>query len=158
MERVEKYLRILKFKKDYYKKIKKKPILKYNFFRIQIFFKKLNKIKFNFKKKFLSEIKEMVFGFGDSFYPDKDTIQFIENLIVKFVSITMVKANFFSFLRLSKRPVFRDILFIIRKDPSKTRRILYLIKMKEIIEKLVKETKNSNQIPKDIISKCKKPF
>lgn len=109
-----------------------------------------------FKKKFLNEIKEILFGYGDFRCPTKDAVRFIENLIVKFVSNLVIKVNFISFLRLSKRPVFQDILFLIRKNPFKAKRILYLIKMKEIIEKLVKQTKNANQIPKEIINKCKK--
>ena len=96
-----------------------------------------------------------MFGYGDSRYPNKNSIWFIEKLIINFVSIIVTKINLLSFIRLSKRPVFEDLLFIIRKDPSKTKRIVYLIKMKEIIEKLVKQTKNSSQVPKDIISKCK---
>lgn len=158
MERAGKYLEMLKIKNQNYCQLKISPVLRYHIFRQQRFCEKLNKNDFKFKKNFLNEIKEVVFGYGDSRYPDKDLISFIEKLIVRFVSIMVIKINFLSFLRLSKRPVFRDILFTIRKDPSKTKRIVYLIKMKEIIEKLVKQTKNSNQIPKEIISKCKKPF
>ena len=98
----------------------------------------------------------MIFGYGDSKYPNKESMIFVENLIVNFVSIIVVKINAISFLKLSRRPLFEDILFIIRKDPSKAKRIIYLIKMKSIIEKLVKQTRNSNQIPHEIISRFKK--
>ena len=98
----------------------------------------------------------MIFGYGDSKYPNKESMIFVENLIVNFVSIIVVKINVISFLKLSRRPLFEDILFIIRKDPSKAKRIIYLIKMKSIIEKLVKQTRNSNQIPHEIISRFKK--
>lgn len=110
------------------------------------------------KKKFFNEIKEIVYAYADCRVVDKNVVNFIENSIVKFVSLIVIKVNFVSFLRLSKRPMFDDVLFIIRKNPSKTKRIIYLIKMKEVIEKLVKQTKNSNQIPKEIISNCKKLY
>jgi hypothetical protein len=155
MDRTNKYLEILKFKEQKFTRIKKIPLLKYFFLRFQNFLKKIKKTQIFLKKSFLNEIKEIMFGYGDSRYPNKNSIWFIEKLIINFVSIIVTKINLLSFIRLSKRPVFEDLLFIIRKDPSKTKRIVYLIKMKEIIEKLVKQTKNSSQVPKDIISKCK---
>jgi len=99
---------------------------------------------------------EIVYAYGDFRITDKNVVRLIENSIVKFVSLIIIRVNFVSFLRLSKRPMFEDVLFIIRKNPSKTKRVIYLIKMKEVIEKLVKQTKNSNQVPKEIISRCKK--
>ena len=156
MDKTIKYLKILEFKENKYKRIKNYTVLKYSFFRIQRFFKKIKKIKLILKKKFINEIKEMIFGYGDSKYPNKESMIFVENLIVNFVSIIVVKINAISFLKLSRRPLFEDILFIIRKDPSKAKRIIYLIKMKSIIEKLVKQTRNSNQIPHEIISRFKK--
>ena len=155
MDRTNKYLEILKFKEQKFTRIKKIPLLKYFFLRFKNFLKKIKKTQIFLKKSFLNEIKELMFGYGDSRYPNKNSIWFIEKLIINFVSIIVTKINLLSFIRLSKRPVFEDLLFIIRKDPSKTKRIVYLIKMKEIIEKLVKQTKNSSQVPKDIISKCK---
>jgi len=158
MDKANRYLEILKINKLKYYQSKRNCIVNYKFLRLQTFHQKLNKAKLIFKKKFINEIKEIMFGNGDSKSPDKNAMEFIENLIVKFVSFTVIKVNFISFLKLSKRPVFQDILFIIRKNPFKTKRIIYLIRMKEIIENLVKQTKNANQIPKEIISKCKKFF
>ena len=155
MDKIIRYLDIIKFEKFRYKQIKKSSFLCYCLLGLRSFYKKMNKTKIIFKKKFLTEIKEVMFGYGDSRTPNKEVIKFIENSIIKFVSIIVVKVNFVSFLRLSRRPVFEDILFIIRKNPCKTKRIIYLIRMKEIIEKLVKQTKNSNQIPRELISKCK---
>jgi len=83
-------------------------------------------------------------------------MQFIENLIVKFVSNLVIKVNFISFLRLSKRPVLQDILFLIRKTPFKVKRILYLIKTDENNKKLFKQNPKGRQIPKEILNKCKK--
>jgi hypothetical protein len=158
MERATKYLEILKIKNQNYCQLKISPVLRYHIFRLQRLCKKLNKNDFKFKKFFLNEIKDVMFGYGNSRYPNKDSIKFVEKLIVQFVSIIVIKINFLSFLRLSKRPVFGDILFTIRKDPSKTKRIVYLIKMQHELAELLKQTKNSNQISKEVILKCKKPF
>lgn len=156
MNRATKYLTILENKMNRCNQSDKCVVFKYPFFKLQKFNRKFDKKSINLKRKFLNEIKEILFGYGDSRFPDKNSISLIENIIIKFVSIIVVKINFISSLRLSKRPMFEDILFIIRKSPSKTKRVIYLIKMKKVIEKLVKQTKASNQVPKEIISHCKK--
>ena len=158
MDRLKRYLEITDFKENNYNLVKKNNLLNYYFFRTQKLNKKFKKAKGAFKKKFFNEIKEIVYAYGDFRITDKNVVRFIENSIVKFVSLIIIKVNFVSFLRLSKRPVFEDVLFIIRKNPSKTKRVIYLIKMKEIIEKLVKQTKNSNQVPKEVILRCKKSY
>jgi len=155
MNRAIKYLTILENKINGCNKNDKCFVFKYPLFKLQNFNRKFDR-KINPKRKFLNEIKELIFGYGDSRFPDKSSISLIENIIIRFVSIIVVKINFISSLRMSKRPMFEDILFIIRKSPSKTKRIIYLIKMKKVIEKLVKQTKASNQVPKEIISHCKK--
>ena len=156
IDRIKRYLDITYLKKNDYNLVKNNDILYYYFFRAQKFYKNFNKAKGAFKKKFFNEIKEIVYAYGDFRITDKNVVRLIENSIVKFVSVITIRVNFVSFLRLSKRPMFEDVLFIIRKNPSKTKRVIYLIKMKEVIEKLVKQTKNSNQVPKEIISRCKK--
>lgn len=158
MDRIKRYLEITKLKEKDYNLSKRNNLLNYCFFRTKKLRKKFKKAKIVFKKKFFNEIKEIVYAFADCRVIDKNIVHFIEKSIVKFVSLIVIKVNFVSFLRLSKRPMFDDVLFIIRKNPSKTKRIIYLIKMKEVIEKLVKQTKNSNQIPKEIISNCKKLY
>ena len=51
MDKTIKYLKILEFKENKYKRIKNYTVLKYSFFRIQRFFKKIKKIKLILKKK-----------------------------------------------------------------------------------------------------------
>jgi hypothetical protein len=156
MDRIKRYLEITNFKEKDYNLAKRNNLFNYCFFRAKKLSKKFEKAKIASKKKFFNEIKEITYAYADCRVIDKNVVHFIENSIVKFVSLIVIKVNFVSFLRLSKRPMFEDVLFIIRKNPSKTKRIIYLIKMKEVIEKLVKQTKNSNQVPKEIISNCKK--
>ena len=157
MNRVKKYLHILEHKTIQGDQNNRSFVFDYPHFKLKNFVGKFNKAIYISRKRFFNEIKDIVFGYGDSRFPDKYSMILIENIIVRFVSFIIIKTSFVSSIRLSKRPVFEDILFIIRKDPSKTKRLIYLIKMKKIIEKLVKQTKTSNQIPQELISNCKKP-
>jgi len=156
MDKANRYLDILKIKKYKYYQFRKNSILNYQFFRLQTFQRKLINTGQTSKKKFFKEfISDMLTGYGD-FSKKTDAMQFIENLIVKFVSNLVIKVNFISFLRLSKRPVLQDILFLIRKTPFKVKRILYLIKTDENNKKLFKQNPKGRQIPKEILNKCKK--
>lgn len=157
MNRVKIYMRNLKNKAVQGDQINGGFDFNYPHFRLKNFVGKFNKASLISKRRFFNEIKDIMFGYGDSRFPDKNSIILIENIIIRFISLIVIKISFASSLRLSKRPLFEDILFIIRKNPSKTKRIIYLIKMKKIIEKLVKQTKTSNQISQEIISNCKKP-
>ena len=77
----------------------------------------------------------MMRGFGDDPNPYSETVDLIEELVIRFITEMTQKAMD---VGKSGRVQVNDIIFIIRKDPKKYSRVKDLLMMKEQIDKAKK--------------------
>lgn len=77
----------------------------------------------------------MMRGFGDDPNPYAETVDLIEELVIRFITEMTQKAME---VGKSGRVQVNDIIFIIRKDPKKYARVKDLLMMKEQIDKAKK--------------------
>lgn len=68
----------------------------------------------------------MMYGFGDDINPNSETVKIIEDLTIAFICEIITKA---SKNRPEERLTIQDLIFVLRKDPFKLRRVHNLIKM-----------------------------
>ena len=98
------------------------------------------------KRLFHRELKYMMHGFGDDPNPYSETVDLVEELVVKFIAEMTVKAME---VGKSGKVHVNDIIFIIRKDPKKYSRVKDLLMMKEQIDKAKKAFSDDSE-PVDI--------
>mmetsp|Transcript_66602 Transcript_66602/g.158865 ORF Transcript_66602/g.158865 Transcript_66602/m.158865 type:complete len:165 (+) Transcript_66602:43-537(+) len=126
---------------------------KYLFLREQNFNLRLYKFGF-LKKKFLTnEIIEMMYGFGDSDKPLKNSVFEIEKIVISFVTKIMLKISHISFCKLGKRPWAEDLLFLLRNCSRKIHKVVYLLKMKYVIEDIMNANKPTRIFGKKMVEK-----
>lgn len=77
----------------------------------------------------------MMRGFGDDPNPHSETVDLIEELVIRFITEMTQKAMD---VGKSGRVQVNDIIFIIRKDQKKYARVKDLLTMKEQIDKAKK--------------------
>ena len=77
----------------------------------------------------------MMRGFGDDPNPHSETVDLIEELVIRFITEMTQKAME---VGKSGRVQVNDIIFIIRKDQKKYSRVKELLTMKEQIDKAKK--------------------
>lgn len=80
------------------------------------------------KRLFSKELRCMMYGFGDDLNPYTETVDMIEDLVLKFINDIAIRAlNFGSTDRIS----IEDLLFILRKDTKKYSRLKDLLNMNQ---------------------------
>ena len=87
------------------------------------------------KRMFHRELMSMMRGFGDDPNPYAETVDLIEEMVIRFITEMTHKA-----MDVGKngRVQVNDIIFIIRKDAKKYSRVKDLLMMKEQIDKAKK--------------------
>lgn len=84
-------------------------------------------------RKFRKELEEMMFGFGDSWPPNKDTTTLMEILTKQYIEDLCQQARQMAELR---GKLDADcFLFLMRKDPRKHNRLLQLLQANEELKK-----------------------
>lgn len=88
----------------------------------------------------------MLYGFGDVENPRQDTVEVLEDMVVEFISDTIIRAQNVSQVvtpassyggttnSLSKMRV-EDILYVLRHDSKKLARVEELLFMNKVVEK-----------------------
>ncbi|KAJ3244316.1 Transcription initiation factor TFIID subunit 13 [Chytriomyces hyalinus] len=76
------------------------------------------------KRVFTKDIKQIMYGYGDTFNPADDTVDVMEDILLMFLEDLCTKALKCS---TSNRLKLTDLTFVLRKDPKKLGRVLELI-------------------------------
>ena len=84
------------------------------------------------KRLFHRELRFMMHGFGDDPNPYSETVDLVEDLVMDFVTEMTMKAME---VGKSGKVHVNDIIFLIRKDPKKYRRVKELLMMNEELKK-----------------------
>ncbi|XP_075222013.1 transcription initiation protein SPT3 homolog isoform X2 [Lycorma delicatula] len=80
---------------------------------------------------FAKEIQMMMFGLGDSQNPLLATAQVIELVVKQQLTLLLYKADEVSKMRQSSNIELQDILFLMRKDKVKLKRLLQYLELKD---------------------------
>mmetsp|Transcript_438 Transcript_438/g.462 ORF Transcript_438/g.462 Transcript_438/m.462 type:complete len:176 (-) Transcript_438:663-1190(-) len=78
---------------------------------------------------FSRDLRNIMYGFGDSVNPLPETVNLMEELVTDYISDMTVKALELSTRR--GRIAHQDLVFLIRKDTSKYERCLELLELNE---------------------------
>lgn len=100
---------------------------------------------------YTTEIKAMLYSFGDSKSPSTATSQMIEQILQTQTRRFLSVANDVRILRRGKTINLEDICFVIRKEPFKLQRLLNFVDFREIKGKIESkiESVESNDILED---------
>ncbi|CAH0729326.1 unnamed protein product, partial [Brenthis ino] len=84
------------------------------------------------KRLFSKELRCMMYGFGDDQNPYTESVDFLEDLVIEFITETTHKA-----MEVGRpgRVQVEDIIFLVRKDPRKYARVKDLLTMNEELKK-----------------------
>lgn len=88
---------------------------------------------------YTTEIKAMLYSFGDLKNPSSSTAMAIERILKTQIRRFLSAANDVRILRRGKSLNLEDISFVIRKDPFKLQRLLNYVDFKEIKGKMDKQ-------------------
>ncbi|OSX69222.1 hypothetical protein BU14_1725s0002 [Porphyra umbilicalis] len=91
---------------------------------------------------FVSELRGMMFGFGDSLTPSPASLQLMEEMVIEYIVALVTKTMDVAASRRRDRPDVTDVKFAIRKDDRKMQRVRYLLDMQAHIQTVTKEGKN----------------
>ena len=85
---------------------------------------------------FKSDIEEMMFGFGDSWPPNKESVDLVETLVVQYIEDLAVRASEIAQIRgqLDKE----CFMFLVRKDRQKFTRVVKLLDANDEIKRAQK--------------------
>ncbi|KAG6450893.1 transcription initiation factor TFIID subunit 13-like isoform X2 [Manduca sexta] len=84
------------------------------------------------KRLFSKELRCMMYGFGDDQNPYTESVDFLEDLVVEFITETTHRAME---VGRTGRVQVEDIIFLVRKDPRKYARVKDLLTMNEELKK-----------------------
>jgi len=73
----------------------------------------------------------MMFGFGDSPQPRADTAELLERLVYDYLEDVTKTCVEVARTRGARIPNEKDLLFVLRKDPTKYHRVHHLLRMNE---------------------------
>nr|UXY86981.1 TBP-assosiated factor 13 [Cryptomonas paramecium] len=125
--------------------------LKYYIFKKKLLLYKKSCFFFNKKTYLSSDINEICLSFGNSTNILTETIYLIEKYIIKFIIGIICHIYYISFWKITKRPCVSDLLFTFRKDTKKCKKIEYLLKMKNLLQKIIgSKKKNMFQFSKNV--------
>jgi len=86
----------------------------------------------NRKRLFSKELRCMMYGFGDDQNPYTESVDFIEDLVIEFISEITQKAME---VGRAGRVQVEDVMHMVRKDPRKYARVKDLLSMNEELKK-----------------------
>ena len=83
-----------------------------------------------------SSIEEMMFGFGDAWPPDTETVGLVENLVERYVESLSIRAQ--NVAAISGKLDKECFLYLVRQDTAKFTRVQKLLLANEEIRKVRK--------------------
>ncbi|CAH0605795.1 unnamed protein product [Chrysodeixis includens] len=84
------------------------------------------------KRLFSKELRCMMYGFGDDQNPYTESVDFLEDLVIEFITETTHRAME---VGRTGRVQVEDIIFLVRKDQRKYARVKDLLTMNEELKK-----------------------
>lgn len=81
-----------------------------------------------------ADLADMMYGFGDSWPPDPESVKFMELLVKNYMQDLVVRAVLVS--QISGKFDHGCFQFVVRKDRKKFNRVQKLMKTKEEVDKL----------------------
>ncbi|KAJ8907055.1 hypothetical protein NDN08_003538 [Rhodosorus marinus] len=87
-------------------------------------------------RQFYTELRMMMYGFGDVHSPLPQSIDLMEDLVIQYICNLVQRSNEVASNRRRDRPVANDVKFVIRKDTKKLHRVQYLLELKVQIDKV----------------------
>ncbi|XP_065206024.1 transcription initiation factor TFIID subunit 13 [Planococcus citri] len=84
------------------------------------------------KRMFSKELRCMMYGFGDDQNPYTESVDFLEDLVIEFITDMTHKAMD---IGKSGRVQVEDIMYLVRKDKRKYARVKELLSMNEELKK-----------------------
>ncbi|KAI5181700.1 transcription initiation protein SPT3 [Nematocida sp. AWRm80] len=91
-----------------------------------------------------AEIKSMMYACGDVRTPEKDSSMYIEQIVYVQMKMLLEQAHRISMHRKSKRIKKEDIVFILRKNPNRVKKLSNYIVFKDIRNKVNKDISSLN--------------
>ncbi|XP_044177908.1 transcription initiation protein SPT3 homolog isoform X3 [Acropora muricata] len=92
------------------------------------------------KPWFQSEIQSMMYAFGDSRKPSSESATLIEQIVHSQMSNMVVRAADVTNMRGGRFMSVEDIIFLLRKDKEKLKRLIRFLNFKELKNKSQKQT------------------
>lgn len=83
---------------------------------------------------FSTELRTMMYGFGDAAAPRADSVKLMEELTLIYLEQVVSKTTEVARSYRRERPDVTDVMFVIRKDRRKLQRVRYLLDMKQEIK------------------------
>ncbi|CAL1526175.1 unnamed protein product [Lymnaea stagnalis] len=81
---------------------------------------------------FTTEIQQMMFGFGDSKHPLQETAVLVEEIVHQQMMSMILQANEVAISRGDKQISIEDILFLLRKDKVKLKRLIKYCEVRDL--------------------------
>ncbi|XP_005104039.2 transcription initiation protein SPT3 homolog [Aplysia californica] len=96
---------------------------------------------------FTSEIQQMMYGFGDSRRPSPETAALVEEIVHQHMVAMIHQASEVATMRGDKAISIEDILFLLRKDKVKLKRLLQYYEVQDL-KNVVKSSLGGSEDPK----------
>ncbi|CAK4074885.1 unnamed protein product [Aphanomyces euteiches] len=80
-------------------------------------------------------IKHMMYGFGDDWEPDPDTVELMEEIVIEYIRSMTTKALDLSNIRGKLDP--ECLMFLVRKDEEQLERAEELIEANELLKSVL---------------------
>ncbi|OUM55095.1 hypothetical protein BVG19_g4577 [[Candida] boidinii] len=100
--------------------------------------KEPKKIQRQRQRLFFSDLKSLLYAFGDCSSPNVETIHFLEDILTSYLIDVTLEANKFRLASNRTKLKLDDFKFALRKDPTKLGRLVYLFHKTKSIAKAKK--------------------
>jgi transcription initiation factor TFIID subunit 13 len=102
--------------------------------------------------KFRKDLEEMMFGFGDGWPPNKDSVALVEILVKQYIEDICLEARELARLKggAGGKLDVESFLFLVRKEPRKYNRLVQLLTANEELKKAKSLTEIHQEFPKQV--------
>lgn len=100
--------------------------------------KEPKKIQRQRQRLFFSDLKSLLYAFGDCSSPNVETIHFLEDILTSYLIDVTLEANKYRLASNRTKLKLEDFKFALRKDPTKLGRLVYLFHKTKSIAKAKK--------------------
>ena len=88
-----------------------------------------------------------MYGLGDEKNPYKDSVELVEQIVLKFVSDLVLKAQEVGSRGTGGKVAIEDIVFVLRKDRAKFARVRELLTVNDELKKAKKAIADLDSVP-----------
>ncbi|OWB71114.1 nucleic acid binding protein [[Candida] boidinii] len=100
--------------------------------------KEPKKIQRQRQRLFFSDLKSLLYAFGDCSSPNVETIHFLEDILTSYLIDVTLEANKYRLASNRTKLKLEDFKFALRRDPTKLGRLVYLFHKTKSIAKAKK--------------------